>query len=173
MSNPLSLVYDKLWAMVEAHPDVATIVSAGNRIKFNDPAIRDVWKDRVASSDVPELVLVPDAGSVNLHATSSSSRVTRQYSWLISTGDLRLGAYLHAVEFMLIVAYSEWDTHLKTVEWPDASGKFPVTRCKLVDARVGHSDPQLNRRLKGWSAVWSCEVEFHFDTSDLRAIMNP
>jgi hypothetical protein len=42
----------------------------------------------------------------------------------------------------------------------------------VSNVATGLSNPEQNRNIRGWSSVWSVEVEMHFATADLLAELN-
>lgn len=168
-NNPFTQVYNALWTLVNAHPDIGDKFKTGNRITFGTDD-REPFKRTIAASDVPELVLTQDGGPIEMYSTSSTTKVTRDYSWLVSTGDFRINHFLNDVEWMLFVAHLGWKTHLTSLQYN--SNSF-VKRCEIIDIRSGISDAQRNRGLNGWSTVWKVRVEMHFKTSDLKEELSP
>lgn len=162
--NPFTQVYDSLWSLVTDHPDIDDIVKVGNRIDFSADK-RQPHKNQIATADLPELVLVQGGLRGSLYHTSSSTRCTREYRWLISTGDFRINHFLNKVEWMLFVAHLGWTSTLTSLQYNGASF---VKRCEILDAQTGASDPERNRNIQGWSSIWRIEVEMHFKTSDLK-----
>jgi len=160
-------VYSKLWdlAFVESNA-LSTLVRPGNRIRY-DTNNRDPIKENVSDADLPELILTSGgSGPPRLHATSSGSMCTRKYSWLITTGDFRVSYRLYPVEFALFAAMSNWKAHLGALTW---NSKSFAKRMDVVDVTNGLSDPDRNRGIRGWSAIWTCEIEMHFTTEDLKS----
>ena len=169
-TNPFSMVYDALWELFEAYPDIDDLVLPGNRIKYNKDKVGNPLPQHINDADLPEIVLATDGiGQTNLHQTSCSSSITRTFSWLLSTGDFRLNERLLPVEWMIFVAMHDWQTVLADLLW---EGKSFVTRADLLECTNGLSDPDLNRKITGWSAVWRIEVEMHFKHADLLEILD-
>ena len=169
MSNPFTLVYDALWSMVEAHPQFLHDVKVGNRIKFNSDVSRDPMKDAIALGDLPEVVLISENGQANMYNTSSTSMITRSYAWLVSTGDFRLTKILSEVEWQIFCAMHGWPEKLASLQW---AGKNFVKKASIVSTSSGYSDPERNRGIIGWSAVWRCDVDMYFNFTDLKAEVN-
>lgn len=169
MSNPFNLVHNKLWDMIERVPDVDDIVAKGNRIKYNSTVSRDIEKQRIQAADVPELSLVTEGGPVRMQNTSSTTMITRRWTWVIATGDKRLNEFLFPVEWMLIGALLNWKSELTALEWD--SQRF-VHRCDVLDTLEGMTAQDRNRNMVGWSSLWRCEVEMHFKTSDIITTLN-
>lgn len=157
-SDPFSMTFAALWELAESSPRLGQIVRMGNRIKLSD---RDAFKPQVQSADLPELILVSEGLSGNLHETSSTSRFTRNYAWLISTGDMRLTHLLYPVEWALVTAMLRWKETLSRLVW---RGDQFVKRAQITTVDEGVSDQDRNRGIAGWSSVWRVEVEMHFTT---------
>lgn len=167
-NDPFSMVYSALWDMIEAHAGFAGLVKVGNRIRF-DLDKRGVLKPDVSTADLPEVILTTFGGVVNLIDTSSTSKVTRFYQIIISTGDLRLSEYLNPVEWAIFCAMVGWRERLGALRWNNRSF---VKRANLTSGSEGQSNPEYNRGIKGWSALWTVEVEMHFATADLQGAYN-
>lgn len=163
-ANPFTLVYDALWALVEAHPSFTEMVKAGNRIKYNIPDDRDPLKASILTGDLPEVVLVGRTTSGNVMNTSNTSMVTRSYEFLVSTGDFRYTELLAQIEWQLFTATTGWREKLAALEWKN---KRFVKRVNMTGSTMGASDPERNRKIRGWSCAWGVEVEMHFQTTDL------
>lgn len=165
--NPFGKVYEALWEMAMSHVRLADMVPEGNRASYGSLAsAMDPVKKVIASADVPELVLVPSGiTSGNLHANSSQSMVQRRYSFITSTGDFRARKLIFPIEFALCCALADWKQTLGVLSW---HGKTFVKGCNLIDAAEGLAAVEQNRGLRGWSCVWSCSVDFWFDTATLR-----
>lgn len=164
--NPFSLVYSALWDLATRSPAVAALVREGNRIRFDDESNRGPLKGTIAPADTPELALMVRSLSANLRATSSTSSCVRQYAWMVSTNDLRYTQLLSPLEWALFCAMDGWPTALGALRWAD---KAFVKRVQLSGGSTGLSDAEQNRGIRGWSAVWSVDVEMHFEESDLAA----
>lgn len=162
--DPFSQVYTALADLAAASVPLSSIVKVRNLIRFDSRTNRNVEKQTAADADLPELVLLPDTGTVAMHNTSSSSRVIRQYVWKLNTGDYRLVRRLHPVEWMLACAMTGWKAELGRLTW---KGQSFVTRSDIISVAAGESDNMRNDGIRGWSAIWRCEVEMHFRTNDM------
>lgn len=162
-SNPFDDVYNALWKCVATSREMTEIIKPGNRIRFDDK--QNPIKPDIASADLPELVLSAEGvAAVNLHRTSCHTSITRRYSWLLSTGDLRLNHTFNRVEWQLFCAMVNYKACIGNLIWRD---KPYVVGSRVLDAVAGISDPKQNRGIQGWSSIWRCEVEMHFATVDL------
>lgn len=171
--NPFILVYDALWTLAENSAQLTSLVKLKNRIKFNHTGQSNPIKDEISSGDLPELVLVTTSSGANLHETSNSSRITRQYEWIISTGDTRVQGGLLEVEWALFSAMSLWYPTLTALRWPDGAIDGFVKRSNILGINSGLTDPDRNRGIVGWSSIWGIEVQMHFRTADLALVGAP
>lgn len=166
--NPFTLVFDAIWSLFEQSPVFVADVKVRNRIKLNitnDPA---PLKQQINDSDLPELILTSTgASTVGLFTTSATSKIIKQYSLLLSTGDFRVNNYLNQIQWDILCCFTGWQQLLSSLIWPLNSGRTFVKRADLVNCSEGLEDPARNRGINGWSSIWTCEVEMHFVTSDL------
>lgn len=160
------MIYGALWDLAETSVPLTSLVAIGNRVRFDSTKNVDPIKREITQSDLPELMLVATGGSGNLMETSSSSRFNRTYDWLLATGDLSMTQKLLPVEFALWCALHEWKSVVTALTW---NGQPFVKRVSLNSVNNGFTDPERNRGIRGWSAIWSCEVETHFRSEDLRS----
>jgi hypothetical protein len=167
VSNPFTMVYAAIWRMIEDWPDLDELIKPGNRIKYDSPVVRSPFKEKISTADLPELALVADTVNCNTHQTCSTSRCTRRYSFMLSTGDYRYSALMAQLEWMLFATTHDWKSRLGKLVWPEGSDWHFCKRYDTPDASVGESNPDLNRNIRGWAAVWSFEVEMHFRRADI------
>lgn len=166
--NPFTLVFDALWSILENSPQFTSDVKPGNRIHLNLTNLPNALKQQISDSDLPEVILTTaGASSIGLFTTSSTSRIVKQYQFLISTGDQRVQNYLNQVQWDIFCCFTGWQSLLGGLIWPVGSGRNFVKRADLVDNQEGLQDSDRNRGNVGWSSIWTGEVEMHFSTSDL------
>ena len=169
MSNPFSLTYDALWDCAEASTELTGLVRLSNRIKLVSEKVGSPFKDQISQADLPELLLVQTTGSANLHQTSNSSSIIKQYDWLISTGELSSISVM-ALEWVLFAAMTNWKEYLGGLTWNDASF---IKRAQITGISSGLTDTDRNRGVRGWSSIWGVEIEMHFPTATLQAVGAP
>lgn len=166
-TDPFTLVHNALWALADASQPLTQLVKPKNKIKFNSETDRDPMKQEVMASDLPELVLaIEGTNEVNLHASSCTSMITRQYAWMISSGDIRANEILHPVEWAVCCAMVNWRETLSALTWRE---QLFVKRVNNTTLTTGMSDPERNRGIKGWSSIWRCEIEMHFESAAMRS----
>lgn len=166
--DPFTQVYRALWRMAERHPLINEKIKQGNRIRYDEQDNIDPNKDNAAHGDMPELTLLSRTVSGNLHASSNSSQVIRQYEWWLATADYRVTEALHPIEWGLVCAMAGWKEVLGRLTW---RGK---TFCKMFDAMpsiAGFSDPARANGINGWAATWSAQVTMYFDTAKMTEIL--
>lgn len=164
--DPFSLVFNALWELAEGSSVLTSLVKPGNRPHLDDDRYTAGVKNEVNTADLPELILLPVSANGNIRNTSSSTMITRQYTWVISTGDSRPNFRLHPVEFALYAEMANWPLVINALLW---NGYKFATMTNVVNAEQGESDPERNRGIKGWSALWTIEVRMDFRTADLLA----
>jgi len=165
-TNPFNMVLTALWEMLLAHPRIVRDVKEQNRIRFDLANNRDPFKPAIQASDLPEICIASLAASANIMETSSTSRCNRTYSIMLSTGDFRYTEICGQVEWHIWVAMCGWKRTLGGLQW---NGQNFVKRANVTNVSTGMSDPEKNRNIRGWSSVWSVEVEMHFATAGLLA----
>lgn len=168
--NPFQQVYDKLWEMAENDDRLTDVVKMRNRITFGDPKKSAPLKTQISSADFPELMLLPaGAQEINIQNTSSNSKIVKNYSWVINTGDFRT-TKLFPVEWALFALTHKWHTELTTLMWETATDSY-VKKVNFVGWREGQSEENQKQRTThhGWSAVLDIFVEMHFTASHLRS----
>ena len=162
MANPFDDVYIAFWTLLESHIDFTSLVKAGNRIRFDDKV--DPVKKSISDADLPEVTLITEGFTPHFRRTSSSTTVTRRYTFLVSTGDFRVTQSQHEIEWVLFRALLDWESVIGALEYK--TKKFCIS-LKNIDVNEGLTDPERNRGIQGWSFVWGCEIEMWFTTSDL------
>jgi len=163
--DPITQVYYALWSLLEAHEPLAQLVKVGNRIKFSG-ATRDPVKAEVSDADLPELRIVPVSSTPHLQRTSNASSILKRLRIEVSTGDQRVDAGLFAMEWEIYRALSTWAATLTALTW---NSKKYVRLARPVTVQDGTAQADLERGIRGWAAVWECEVEMWFDTADMQS----
>ena len=167
-SNPFIDVYNALWEILTTRTPLDDYVAVGNRISFAHDA--NPVRPTVQPAQLPELTLVSDGfKEINIHSTATTSKCVRKYSWVLCTGEMRYDV-MYPIEWLIYVGMHGWSNVLKALTWPDNSWHY-VKRTDLLAGIEGRSDPKLNRGVRGWSTLWSCEVEMHFKKSDIESLL--
>ena len=161
--DPIGQMIEALWTLLEAHAPLTSMVKTGNRIKYTGEN-RDPEKRQIADADLPELRIVPVGSTPHPLRTSSSSTIVKRFRVEVSTGDQRIDAGLTALEWEVYRALVNWFNTLAALTWKDHPY---VKQMKTNDVKDGKSQRDLERGIHGWAAVWECEVEMWFQTSDL------
>ena len=159
--DPFSLVYDTLWDMLEEDARF-DIVKDGNKLKFNCND-REPVKTQMSTEDYPEVALMAENITGNLCNTSSTSRIVRNYSWVISAGDYRYSE-IFPIEWAIFTGMLAWRYRLSVLKFGEVNF---VTNCNLIDSNFQQVENQRRRGIAGWVAVWSIFVEMHFATNQI------
>ncbi len=167
-SNPLTAVYDALWTLLEAHAPLTALVKTANRIKFTGEAANPD-KQEILTADLPYIRLICTGGSPHIQRTSNSGSLTKRFEVQIATGaqGLNATAGLLAVEWEVLRAMHGWQAVLGALTW---QSKAYVKLCKPLEIAEALTNIDLNQGIKGWAAVWGCEVEMWFTTTDLAPV---
>lgn len=158
--DPFTILVNAIWAALDAS-GVGDIVKVGNRIKFRSA---NALQMRISNADLPELMLLPVSGTGNIHESSCSSSIIRQFAFYISTGDQRLSHDLFPLEWEIFKMLANWQSTLGGILW---KGITYIKRLDLTGIANALSDAEKNRGITGWSASWSFEVEMHFSHNDI------
>lgn len=166
--DPFSQVYDALWRLAEESPRLNALVRPRNRIKWNDRSWTPPDKLEVSDADMPELALLVTQLSGKIRWTSSGSQALLQFDWVLSTGDPSVIRSVLPVMWAVYAAMTPWVTNVVTGPNPlQYKGETFVKRVDLKEANLGFTDPERNRGIRGWSSVWSCEVEMAWKTDNV------
>ena len=168
--DPLSLAYNALWDMLEAHAPLTDLVTVGNRIKY-DKIFHSTIKDVLTQSDLPELSIVPTGSSYGMKQTSNGTRLVEFYEVRLVSDEQRVaqqGGFL-PVKWEVLRAFIGWEVKLSTLTWVGSPGNKFVKRTSMNEI----SDDLLNEQLTisrgfiGWVSLLRFEVEMWFRTIDL------
>lgn len=161
-TDPFSIVHDALWFMIERNPDIQSLVKDKNQIKFDKQSSK---KDQINDADLPELVLLAGGANPGKYDNSSNTSITKGYIWAITTGDFRITEVYNKVAWELFRSMVDWSIVLCALTW---NGDRFVNNFRLISADEGDMMESQNRGIRGWSAVWTCEVDMSFCTNNLR-----
>lgn len=168
--NPFTMVWWGLWEMVERNPNITNMVSLLNRIKM-DNDLAD--KRNISDADLPELTLLSSGGDCNIMDSSATSKIVRNYTWAIATGEYNISPYYNVLCWELFRAMVDWDQVLCPLIWPlesDPEWHF-VVRTNVISIEEGTEMIKTNKGIGGWAGLWQIDVQMHFRTEDLRIII--
>lgn len=168
MPNPLTQVTDALWTMLEANSTFATLVPEPNRIKYDN---RSPEKRAAQKADYPLVRIRESTAAAHLYHTSNTSTFVKRYTIEIATGEQSYESTgpntgIHDVEWNVIRALADWPAQLTGLVWDVDDSTF-IKQCRLLTAEQTLDNPELNRRIRGWSTIWIGEVLFAFSTANL------
>lgn len=156
------MVIEAFWALLEASEAFTDMVPVSNRIKFTG-LDRDPIKRAVSTSDLPEVRVLPVSSLPHPWRTSCSHSDLCQYEVQIATGDQRVSEYLFPLKWIVFQSLWSMESYLReNVVYESAN---IVRLARPVSVRTGVSQADLNRGIRGWSAIWAAEVELWFSAT--------
>lgn len=161
VTNPLTLVHEALWKLLESHRPFAKLVVEGNRIKYT--AESSPFKRDSSVADLPEVRLVPVQTTPHLQRTSNSSSLLKRFEVQVKTGSQFVAEKLYPLEWEIYRALARWAPVLMALTWEK---KTFVKLCRPTQVTETHESSPKTGPL-GWGCIWACEVEMWFETSDL------
>lgn len=164
-ADPLTLLHDSLWEMLESETMFTEIIKPRNRIKFNSMVDRDTGKREIAANDVPEVRIIPTNWNPHLQRTSNTSTGWFEFQIQIATGDWRANKYTFPVMWSVWQAVSSWRDRIGSLTW---KGQPFVLHLRPQESPIGTANIDLDRGILGWSTIWSCRVELKFTTTQLQ-----
>lgn len=162
--NPFTLVYDRIWTLFEASPELSTLIKPGNRIKFNSETNRSPLKENITTADMCELLVLANGGDVNLYNSSSSSLFDMEYSVVLNTGDYRLTAIAMQVQWFIYCQAVKWVTELTSLQW---CGESFVKNVQFRNVAIGESVAERNRGINGFTEVIKIAAQLFITTSNI------
>lgn len=161
--NPFQMVYDAIWESVESDKRFNGLIKLGNRIKFENRS-QATQLEHTTSSDFPRLQLRCGPIIGNLRNTSSSSKLIREYTWVIESGDF-VYSTITPIEWTLIVNAVNWCTALTHLVWKE---EHFVKRTNLVLGSIDRIEKEFREKnINTFFSVVTTEVEMHFATANL------
>ena len=150
---------------------VARLVPVKNQIRY-DTSVRQPEMTRGADAtelpaDRPLVRLQPNGGAALLLVTSSSTKMIRRYQLLVALGDLRVNAWLHPLEFIIIGALSDWQSVLMRLTW---KGDQFIKALHVKDIPEGRNTVDAAKGMHTWAALFSLDVEMWFTSSKLKGL---
>lgn len=164
--DPLSLVYNALWAMLEANADLTSLVKVGNRNKY-DKIFKLATKDVLSQADLPEVAIVPSGNSFGIQQTSNGTRVSQLYEVRLVTGELRvaqIGGFL-PIKWQVMRSFINWQAQLSVLVWSGNTFVKKLTMDSIADSLID-AELTLERGFAGWVSLMQFEVEMWFRTLD-------
>ena len=168
MSDPFTIVHDGIWDLLEAKTTFTSLVDENNRIKYTTTSsgkkLRRPDKDSLTELDVPEVMVYPGPTRFWERRACSGATINKVYSILVTSGDRILDqGKLFPVQWAITRALWTFDSLLSLTY----SGETFVQKLEVLPTVEGLDNSELNRTLKGWSAVWQADVQMWFTNTVL------
>lgn len=161
--NPFMIAYNALWDLVDSNASIDRLVRTKNKIKFDTIQGR---KEQAVDSDFPELSLSPLGGVTGLCHNSSGTRCIRQYTWGVTTKDVRLKHEFNPLIWQLFISMAQWQSGFANFLWNDKSF---IRELALVDETSSDLGLLEEKGIRGWSGLMTVELHFFFSKTDLLA----
>lgn len=162
-SDPLTQQYIAMWKMLETHKGFDQLVKVGNRARLFDRDKAPV-KAETLTADLPEIRIHPAVTRPHFQRTSNGSSILCGWQVVVVTGSILVDEVLLPLEWEVYRAMANWAATLQILTW--RSKQF-VKILRAVSIEHGMLRDDLNRGIRGWSAIWSCETESFFTTASL------
>lgn len=141
-SDPLTRVYEAIWAWLEEQPWIDRVKS-GNRLSYTSDS-RSPGKTLIGMGDLPELSVVPEGGAVG-PTTGSTGQVVQRYTVQLSSGDLRLQTHYFPIKWELVMSLLKLRAGRETLPNADFVKKLEVGTFRDLGFKEDRSDILL-----GW-----------------------
>lgn len=166
--NPFLKVYNGVYDLLFGGVDnpLAALIKPGNRVTYGSLYTdRNVpLKDSIQTGDTPELILVDEGGMLQFHANSSGGKFDQSIGLYISTGDFSYAGFASAINWYIWCNVNRWGTTLAELTW---NGEHFVKAIQIVQVQIGESNPERNRNIKGWNAIWRIQLELRIAHANL------
>lgn len=170
-TDPFTLVYNGIWECLERKDYFTDLVEEKNRIKLTDQGpLRRPTKDEITEVDVPEVMLITSTTRYWEMRASGGASINKVYTILLTSGErlLDTGKFF-PVQWAVSRAMYDYRDILLNLEYGDPAEKF-VQKTEMPSVEEGLSEEEMNRSLKGWAAIWQCDVTMWFSNTILRGV---
>lgn len=161
-TDPFTETYDALWTLLEGDTELASAVRLMNRIKLTGTNPKPA-KESVQNADLPELMLMPTGGAMDLIATSTSTKIEQVYALRLATADVRVSqaGSIFPAKWEMLKALTNIKRTLMTLSY--------VTDVRVQEFEETLEDDDANRGAQGWSLTIPIVVEMWWETATLQA----
>ena len=166
--NPFALAHKATFQIIKDSGAVKAVVAnhRKNLVEFNQAT--DPRRDMKDESDFMEVVQLASGGSTRLGFSSTGVEVTKTFDLEINTGsfDVESGLLTHEWALTCALLEANYGDALRLLEW---EGKRFVRDVSISSVTEGLSNPEANRSIAGWSAVWQISITMDFRRADMLA----
>ncbi len=158
--DPLTIVRDYFWRVVESNPFFSDWVRDGNKIKYNDEIGE---KKQIGHGDLPEITIIPTMCNQDGLGTSHTGYLSTEMLVHVVTGtrDLRLISALQWEIFRCIQTFMATAGNLRY------NDREFFALARLTSGAQTLSSTELNRGIEGWTATWGVRIDLQFSNADL------
>jgi len=152
--SPAKLVFDGLWAMLEASPVFRALVPASLRLKQIGGA-GDALKHGAQAADFPATMIVPVGGLTVRDWDSDGGHIKKRFRIKIATGE-KQADHAIALEWEVFTIMAGWQAGLESLSWKGQTGF--VKYCAVSEQIEEIGDQDMTYGETGWSVAWDGEV---------------
>ena len=164
MADPITILYDASWDMLEKNKALAQHIPAGAREKLLYPSSKPQGVAPVLSADRPSIVIFPNGATPNTESTSSSSELLVRFYILVLTGSVNPRKDAFPLLWDVYCAALTWWDYFRTLTF---EGNVFVVNMDLTDMTTKLADSKQDA-LYGWVGRIDYSVRCFFQTSAIR-----
>lgn len=158
--DPLTIIREKLWEVVDSSEFFRTWIRESNRIRFDTEL---GTKEHAGHGDLPEVIIVPSSSSQLDMGTSGTARLSMSFLFYLSTGSKNL-QMISALQWELFRVIQTFMANVGNCLY---HGNRFVERIRFDSGEQAISDAERNRGIGGWSASWGVTVDMFFPHSEV------
>jgi hypothetical protein len=167
--NPLTLVHDALWNLIDSNPMFDDLIPDKSRFRFNTEDNRKPFKTQNVTADYPQLWVMPTGATFNYHWTSCDTLSVLKYSFVMPTGDWRTQIYLDQLHWAMMCSIAECVPKMQSVLWHNVP---LIRKCDVAGIDVGGANPKFFNDIAGFSSIWKAEVTIVTGRAAMAALSN-
>jgi hypothetical protein len=176
-TDPFSAAFSGLWSVLNSSEAFAAAIPPSRQIRY-DTNVRQPERSRGADAadlpaDRPLVRIQPNSGADFLPSgiSSSSTKLVKKYQLLLALGDLRVNAWMHPLQFIIVGALCNWETVLPSLIWQGryANDQF-IKVMRVSDVPEGKNVNDASRGIQTWASLFNLSLEMWFTSANLRAL---
>ena len=153
--DPFTILFDRLWEIVDANPVISELVRPGNKFRFETLL---GLKETIQHGDLPEIVLFPDSTQQDDFGTSGTNNLSASYRFAIATGTFTTR----------MINQLQWEIYRVIQTFMANVGDLTYNEVPFVIQIKFNSGNQLqntveqSRGINGWCASYGFTVDMQF-----------
>ncbi len=175
VKDPLTLVYEAIWGLLEADSSFTALVPASCRLKLTGQIPRFPAREIRQPDEWPQVTVGLFSLVADVNASSDGVVLGYRFGIWVSSNDQRLSYYsdqryrgIFPLAWVITRAMSRWESAMKALRY---QGKPFVVSCNMLDSsvnvRVGNFLDQLKPNMPGWLLTWGGQVNMYFEAASM------